>query len=372
MSDHHTPVGRRLEGGARHRGRSRGRRVLLGILVTVALLVGAGLGVATFVDHQIAEGIESLGDPFEPLPTRPPTHDERVAGEDGDDATQAAAPPAPVNILLLGSDSRISAGDPSQWEEGAQRTDAILLLHLPADRERAYVMSIPRDSWVDIPGRGQAKINAAFSYGGPSLLVHTVEQLTHVRIDHILVTDFESFGRLTDRLGGVQVTIPETTYDRRRGETIPAGTYEMDGAEALDYVRQRYGLPGGDLDRVERQQNWIRSIGAQAMVEGVLDNPFELTRLLYDLRGSFAADDGFTVDRMRELALSTRPIDEPRDLVFFTAPVTGLGTSDDGQSIVVLDRDRLAAVTAAIGADDVAQFLADHPGYLRTLGERVD
>ncbi len=342
------------------RRRSTTRRTLLMLLALLAVLVGGAVGVVVFVAQQISKSIEWFGDPFAGIETRPPV----VETEPGERA--------PVNILLLGSDSRISAGDPAMWEAGAQRTDAILLLHLPADREKLYLMSIPRDSWVDIPGHGQAKINAAFSYGGPSLLVETVENLTGIRVDHLAVADFESFARLTDHLGGVEVTIPEETYDRRRQEPIPAGTYTMDGEQALDYVRQRYGLPNGDLDRVQRQQNWIRSIAASAREKGVLDNPYELTRLLLVLSDSVAADDSLTVATMRDLAMSARAIDISADITFFTAPITGLGTSADGQSTVVVDSERLGAVSTAIADDDLAQFLADHPGYLETLGEDVN
>ena len=102
-----------------------------------------------------------------------------------------------------------TAGDPTQWEAGAQRTDAIMLVHLAADRKSAAAISIPRDSWVPIPGYGEAKINAAFSYGGPALMIRTVEDLTGVRIDHFAVTDFESFEALTDSLDGVEITVPD-------------------------------------------------------------------------------------------------------------------------------------------------------------------
>ena len=357
------------------------QRVGIVALASLLLAVTAGVVLWRVADARINDNIEWLGDIFDELPTRPPTAEPEpgpTAMDPGSEPTEAAEPepepPAPaeppVNILLLGSDSRTSAGDPSQWEYGAQRTDAILLVHIPSDRERAFVMSIPRDSWVAIPGHGEAKINAAFAYGGPALMVQTFEQLTGIRLDHVVVSDFESFARITDHFGGVEITIPETTYDRRRGEWIPAGTYEMNGEEALDYVRQRYGLPGGDFDRVRRHQNWLKAILAASVEQGIRDNPVKLTQALLVISESIAADDGFTVSKMRELALSTRPIDEAKDVTVFTAPYNGTGTSADGQSIVVLNRERLAAVCAAIAAGDAGQFLADHPGYLHP-GEYV-
>jgi LCP family protein required for cell wall assembly len=354
------PPGRAADDGEARENRSGVRRALAGLLVLLAVLVGGLVGAVVFVDHRIAQGIEWLGDPFAVLPTRPP---ESVA------ATGAAAP---LNILVVGSDSRFSAGDPSQWEYGAQRTDAIMLLHVPGDRSGVFGISIPRDSWVDVPGYGEAKINAAFSYGGPPLLIHTVENLTGVYIDHLAVTDFESFAELTDAVGGVTVTIPETTYDRRRGVTVPAGTYEMDGAAALDYVRQRYGLPEGDLDRVQRQQNWMRQIARSTLESDVLANPFALTRVLVTAGESLAVDDAFTTARMRDLAISLRNV-RGDDLHFVTVPVEGLGRSPDGaQSIVVLDRDGVAELSQAVANDQVAAYLAQSPGNVDILGDRVD
>src|SRR5690606_1285100 len=153
------------------------------------VLIAGGLAIAALVvQSQIKAEIDYLEDPFDELTERP----DIAEGEEGE--------ADPLNFLVLGSDSRISAGDPDQWEFGAQRTDAILLVHVPGDRQSAQVMSIPRDSWVDVPGWGMYKINAAFSFGGPALLIQTVEQLTGVHIDHFAVTDFEAFAALTDEL----------------------------------------------------------------------------------------------------------------------------------------------------------------------------
>ena len=109
-----------------------------------------------------------------------------------------------------------------------------MVLHIDGDRGGGSIISIPRDSWVTVPGYGQAKINVAFSYAGPSLTA--------------------------DTLGGVEVNIPETTYDSMRKKKWTAGRHKLDGAETLTYVRQRYGLPGGDFDRIKRQQNVMRTL----------------------------------------------------------------------------------------------------------------
>jgi LCP family protein required for cell wall assembly len=273
-----------------------------------------------------------------------------------------------VNILMLGSDSRVSAGDPSQWAAGAQRTDAIMLLHLTADRKSAYVMSIPRDSWVNVPGHGTNKVNSAFSLGGPTLMVQTIEQLTNVRIDHVTIVDFEGFKQITDALGGVTITVPKTVTSDKQG-TIKAGTYTMDGETALTYVRQRYNLPGGDFDRVKRQQNWIRAVMLKLMSQGTLTNPFKLNSAMNALTKSLSIDDAFTSDEMRDLALSARGL-RAGDVTFLTVPVAGTGWSPDHeQSIVNLDKEAGAGLFEAIRKDEVGTWMASNT--TNTLGDTV-
>jgi LCP family protein required for cell wall assembly len=272
--------------------------------------------------------------------------------------------------LVVGSDSRISAGDPTQWKKGGQRTDAIMLVHIPADRRSAYLMSIPRDSWVDIPGYGQGKINAAFSYGGPALLIRTVEQLTKVRVDHLATTDFASFKSITDELGGVQITVPADTY---AGKTLvmKAGAQLLNGEQALTYVRERYGLARGDFDRVQRQQNWMRAIFTRAVSNGTLSNPTTLLPFLNAVTKSVAVDDGFTLGAMRSIALSLRTLGST-SVRFYTVPVQGTGRSPDGkQSIVVLKRPAFDQLMVAVANDSVAAYLAANPSDVDTLKSAV-
>ncbi|WNB85205.1 LCP family protein [Cellulomonas sp. ATA003] len=315
------------------------------------------------LQNRLAGNIEHLGDPFADLPDRPPPGtttgtptDGAPAGTPATDATEDGA----LDLLVVGSDSRISAGDPSQWERGAQRTDAIMLVHLPADRQGAYVMSIPRDSWVPVPGYGEAKINAAFSFGGPSLLIQTVEGLTSVRIDHFAVTDFESFTDITDELGGVRITLKQDLLSGGR-LVLPAGEHLMSGEEALAYVRQRQGLARGDFDRVHRQQAWMRAIFARMRNEQTLQNPTKSLPFLDTVTRSIAADDGLTRDVLNDLVDRVDGLGS-NDIGFFTVPVAGTGRSPDGaQSIVRLDRPAFDELMAAVAADDVAGYLAAHP-----------
>jgi anionic cell wall polymer biosynthesis LytR-Cps2A-Psr (LCP) family protein len=287
-----------------------GRRawVLLFLSLTVVSVLASGLLLTRHYDSNV----ERFGDPFVDLD----------AGRRPVKATRTAKS---MTFLVLGSDSRISAGDPTQWRAGAQRTDAIMLLHVPADRQGVDLVSIPRDSWVEIPDHGRAKINAAFSYGGPSLMVATVERLTSVRIDHVVIADFTGFTTLTDALGGVRL-----------------GPEQMDGAQALAYVRQRHGLPGGDLDRVRRQQAWMRAVADKLIDEGGLTNPLRLNRVMNDVTQLLAVDDRLTGTKMRSTALSLRHL-HSSDIRTATAPVRRTGWEGQ-QNVVYLADDEAEAL----------------------------
>jgi LCP family protein required for cell wall assembly len=317
---------------------------LLVFCVVLGLVVGAGgLGLFFWMQHGYNQNIERIGDPFGPLVE---------AGR------PKAAPLGAMNILLLGSDSRIST-DPGAWIRGAQRTDAIMIAHVPADRSQIQVTSIPRDSWVSIPEHGKNKINAAFSFGGPTLMVKTVEKLTDVRIDHVVIVDFEGFKDITDELDGVRINVAKSTSDER--SNFSAGPQVMDGETALKYVRQRHNLPGGDFDRVRRQQNWIRAVALKTLERGTLTNPFKLNNVLNSLTSSISADEGFSIGQMRSLAFSMRKV-RGDDLTFLTAPVAGTGRSPDGkQSIVKLDGSANRKLWSAMADDKMATWLTAHP-----------
>ena len=344
--------------GSALRRPGRGWRIaLLSVLAIFLVLTLATGGLALWVRHSIASGMEFIADPFAGIPTRAPQQ-KVAAGEE----------PA-VNILVLGTDSRTSASDPSQWKEGAQRTDAIMIVQVSGDRKTVSVMSIPRDSWVEIPGHGQGKINAAYSYGGPSLTIHTVENLTGIHIDHFAVANFESFVALTDEIGGVRVNLK--TPQTLAGKELGAGAQVLDGQQALAYTRERSSLPNGDFDRVKRQQTWMRSIVSRVLTNGTLSSPTALYSFLKTASRTVAVDESFTLNQMQSLALETRHL-HSNDIAFMTVPTAGTGTSADGQSIVTLDADADAPLFKAFAEDRVRAYLTEHPDAVELLPATVN
>lgn len=336
----------------------RGWRIaLLSVLAIFLVLTLATGGLALWVRHSIASGIEFIADPFAGIPARAPQQ-KVAAGEE----------PA-VNILVLGTDSRTSASDPSQWKEGAQRTDAIMIVQVSGDRKTVSVMSIPRDSWVEIPGHGQGKINAAYSYGGPSLTIHTVENLTGIHIDHFAVANFESFVALTDEIGGVRINLK--TPQTLAGKELGAGAQVLDGQQALAYTRERSSLPNGDFDRVKRQQTWMRSIVSRVLTNGTLSSPTALYSFLKTASRTVAVDESFTLNQMQSLALETRHL-HSNDIRFMTVPTAGTGTSTDGQSIVTLDADADTPLFKAFAEDRVSAYLTEHPDAVELLPATVN
>lgn len=335
----------------RRRGLRRVRRVLIALTTCTVILAMVLAGGAWFLQRQLANQIDRIDDVFTALPNRPP----RAGGASGD----------AVNILLLGTDRRSreqttgSNAKAVTWLPGAQRSDAIMILHLDSDRRGASVISIPRDSWVDVPGHGVAKINAAFSLGGPSLAVETVERLTDVRIDHLAIIDWDGFRELTDALGGVTLDIPETVHDSYRDITWTAGRHRLDGDEALDYVGQRAGLPGGDVDRIHRQQNFLRTLLDDTLTQELVKEPVQAYRILDLLTENLTVDDEWSVGNMRSLVISLRHL-RSANIQYMTVPLAGTGMVGD-QSVVFLDHGGNGRLWSAVRSDGVQQWLAANP-----------
>ncbi len=228
------------------------------------------------------------------------------------------------------------------------------------DRKKAYLISFPRDSWVEIPGYGNQKINAAFSFGGPKLLIETMENLTGIRIDHYGAIDFEGFKAMTDALGGVTVNIKQSVYDPARKKHWTAGKQKLNGEEALLFVRQRYNLPNGDFDRIKRQQAFLGALAKQAADRGTLTNPLKLDRFLSALTKSISVDESVSAGDLRSLALSMRSV-RVSDVMFMTLPHKDAGTRGK-QSVVFVDATKAKQLFNAVKTAQMPEYVKQHGG----------
>jgi LCP family protein required for cell wall assembly len=324
----------------RERGRRRRRRILTGLGVTVLVLLLLVGGGAWWLTERYAGNVERIGDVFADVPedSRPAPASPTAPGVEG----------TPVTFLLVGSDSREAT---AEGEAPTGRSDAIMIARVSADRSHAQLVSIPRDSWVDIPGHGLNKINASYAFGGPTLLIQTVEQLTGVRIDHFVAIDFEGLAEVTDALGGVDVVVAETTTNG--GYTFEAGPNRITGEEVRWYLGQRYGLPGGDFDRVKRQQQFIKAVMDTLISRDTFGDLGKLDASLRAVGNSVAVDDGLGNTTMIQLAYSMRSLTQ-ENIDFFTAPVLGTGM-EGAASVVYLDETTADRMWEYLRTDSLAE-----------------
>ena len=302
------------------------------IAVVVSVFVG---GLARSYDA----GKDVIADPF-------PTGHRPAASADAE------------NILLIGSDSR-AAADPDGDRAVGGRADTLMLVHVPADRRAVHLVSIMRDSWVDVPGHGTAKINAAYAWGGVPLTVQTVEQLLDVRIDHVAEIDFGGFREMTDALGGVTVR-SEQAFTTRQGVHFDQGTNRLDGEHALAFVRERYAFADADHTRVRNQQAFMRGIADALLSKGTITDPRRVQDFVAATSSHLAVDPDLTFSTMVGLGWSLRDV-RPSDLTTSTLPTAGGGTSPDGQSYVTLNTLAVQSLSRALRSDDVPAWLRENP-----------
>jgi len=286
--------------------------------LSVVVLASAGIGhaVVTSLDADIARV-----DPFKDMKNRP------RAGHG-------------MNVLLVGTDGRdkITEQERRQYHLGGAPchcTDTIMIVHISEDRERASVVSLPRDSYAETPphtdqttgehhGPHPIKLNAAYAEGGPNLTVRTVESMTHVKIDHYLEVDFTSFMKTVDVLGGVKICTAEPLKDSYTGLDLPAGSHTLMGGQALQYVRSRHVDGASDLGRMKRQQRFLAALIDQATSSGVLLNPLKFRDVTRAVLGSVRADKGFGTDELLDLGRAMRTF-SPSSSEFTTVPIGQMG-----------------------------------------------
>jgi LCP family protein required for cell wall assembly len=217
-----------------------------------------------------------------------------------DAGTADPAPTGPLNVLVAGVDPRTGLTHHEEvvlhvGDDVSSNSDTLMLMHVSADRSRVTVVSIPRDSWVNIPGHGMNKINAAYGLGGAKLMVQTVEQATGLTINDYVEVDFLGFVRVIDALGGVNICLPQALDDPYSGLDLPAGVHHVDGITALAYARDRHSFATSDLARIQDQQRLLSSALSEAIHSGLLANPIRLSRFINAALSSLTVNQGLNV-----------------------------------------------------------------------------
>ncbi|WP_009884583.1 LCP family protein [Brevibacterium aurantiacum] len=316
------------------------RKILVALLVIVILGV---LGVGLY--------LWNVGRTFDNNANK--LTDEQIFGtERPDDQKEDGG----TNILLLGSDEPMDQVDVN--DSRGLRSDTIMVMHIPESGSNVQVMSIPRDSWVDIEGHGKAKVNSALSTGGLPLAVSTVSDFIGTELDHVAIIDFEGFKALTDSLGGVMVN-SEQAFEKN-GYTFEKGENVLDGDEALTFVRERKSFQDGDFQRARNQQAFIRGLTNEIISADTLSNPKKIQDMVKNFSPYMYVDSGLDAQYISATAFAMRDV-RPGDIEFFTSPTAGVGTSSDGQSIVNVDEEELKKVQDAYKNDTLDEYVQNAP-----------
>ncbi|MGC0366872.1 LCP family protein required for cell wall assembly [Rhodococcus sp. 27YEA15] len=255
-----------------------------------------------------------------------------------------------TNWLIVGSDSRDGLTPEQEQalatggDTGPKRTDTIIVIHVPESGETTMV-SIPRDSYVPIPGHGSDKINAAFAFGGAPLLVQTLEQATGLRIDHYAEIGFSGFAGIVDAIGGVNVCLTQAIDDPLAGINLPAGCQDLAGSDALGFVRSR-ATALADLDRMNNQRQFMAALLSKATSPGTFLNPFRLWPLVSDTAKSLQVDSGDHIWNLAALAWGLRG-----GMVTTTVPVGGFEDVDGSGNVLVWDHERASRFFGALAND---------------------
>ncbi len=257
-----------------------------------------------------------------------------------------------TNWLLVGSDGRagltaqqkkaLATGDAS-----GKRTDTIMLLHVPDSGVAPTLVSLPRDTLVDLPGHGQQKLNAAFNFGGGKLLVQTVEKLTNLRIDHYAEVGFGGFAAVVDAVGGVHICIDAPINDPKAGLNLQAGCQNLDGAQALGYVRTR-ATPLADLERVKHQRTFLAALLTKASSFGTLINPFKSVPMALSAVNSLEVDSGTHLWNLASMGLAMGD----SNLVTSTVPIASTPTLSGVGSVVKWNQQGATVFFGALANDE--------------------
>lgn len=304
--------------------------VLLAILVVVALVAGIYLWN---LGRTFDSGRQVMDDAFPQDSGRP------AAGSPADRGT---------TVLVLGSDQQGGSG---------QRADTIMLLHVPEDGGEVFVMSVMRDSWVEIPGVGEAKILTTIDAGGVPLMVETLEGLFDVRIDQVAEVDFEGFEGLVDAVGGVTVDVPQDFTSWQKDMEFTEGPMHMDGEAALEFVRERRSFATGDFQRVENQRSFVQALLGKVASRETFTDPSKVRRMVSEFSPYLTVSEELDAGWVAGLAPDLARVSSG-DIKMFTVPHHGIGTSPDGQSVVVPNRKAMENIGVAISGDNLDEYVA--------------
>lgn len=259
----------------------------------------------------------------------------------------------PLNVLVAGVDLRTGLTRAQQLQLHVGRdvsfnSDTMMVIHVSADRSRVTVVSLPRDSWVDIPGHGMNKINAAFGLGGPRLMVSTVEHVTGLTINHFVEVNFLGFVKIIDALGGVDVCLPIAVDDPDSGLHLSAGRHHVNGITALKYARDRHSFAASDLARIDNQQSLLSSLLHEAISSHTLTNPLRLSSFLRAVLSVIKVDQGLDLtalaDQLKGITL--------REVQFLTVPLANTNyLTPTGESAVLWNSAAAQRIFGKLKAD---------------------
>jgi LCP family protein required for cell wall assembly len=324
--------------------RHRVLRVIAGVASAGALAVTVAAGSATVAVGRLEDNVTKID----------------ISSQVGERAVDYGdLSEGSVTFLLMGSDQRTGKGNKGYGNFEGARSDTTMLLHVYPDRESAVVVSIPRDTIVDLPackdsdgrtlGPIRDRFNAAFDRGGPGCTLKTVEAMTGLTVDHFVVLDFNGFKKTIDALGGVEVCLTHPLKDAQSGVDLPAGRTRVSGEDALSFVRVRHNIgDGSDISRINRQQIFLSSLIQEVTDSGLLTDPLRLWRVLDESSKAIATDKALAdSDGLIALAGSLSGL-RPKDISFVTLPWL---PNSDGATIVA-DQPKADAIWAALAAEE--------------------
>ncbi len=242
------------------------------------------------------------------------------------------------NWLITGSDSRqgLTRKEERKLKTGhdisGRRSDTIMVLHMPSNGGRPVLVSLPRDSYVPIPGHGSDKINAAYAYGGARLLAETVQNVTGLRIDHFMSIGFGGFVHVVDAIGGVRLCLKAPLTDPAAGLHLHKGCQTLDGAEALGFMRSRHNFATQDLQRIQNQRVFLRALLRKFTSAGVIANPFSGLPAASGVAGTLTVDNGTHLLQLLQVALALR------NPITTTVPIAGGVTTSSGGAALQWNR----------------------------------